>query len=445
MSNEPVPLFLSLCSWRWSRPWRGSRPKCHLLFELDDANEGNAAAQSAESDRIVDGKPSLYAVERALHPVSWLEGAVRPLLRAVGKAGFENFGADNRSPRISGVKFGLQSLGSSSGFGAEIRPFHKNLLNKGIELEVPLAVTYKLYESARFRSSFPLIARGDTQRLRLQLTGGYASRPAENFFGISNDSSPENQSQFRSITRSAGVGLNARMSHSWSTGVETVYRSVGVTHPRRWTSAPTDAAETFRAFDIPGLTTSSNATLISTTAFIQRDSRNGSHFADSGGLERVEATLTEGITGGDFAYWRYRAEIQRYFPLTRDHRSVIGFRARAETAQEKGGSAIPFFDLPTIGSYSTLRGYESRRFTDKSAVSGTLDYRYRIWRYFDWHIFADAGQVAPNIRDFAVHRLHQGYGTGFIVRAGDHRAIFLDVAHSREKAWMFYFDFSSLF
>jgi len=412
---------------------------------VDDAGDGASAAQPLESDRIVDGKPAFYSFERALHPVSWLEAGVRPLLRAVGKAGVDRFGSGNKSESVSGVKVGINALGSSSGFGPEIKPFNKNLFNSGIRVELPFIVTYRLYESARLNASFPLITDGDTQRLRFELTGGYQSRPSENLFGIGNDSTPATKSEFRSVTRFAGVGLTTRVGQHWSAGLEGMYRSVGITRPKALGSTPTSAIETFEDFEIPGLTTSSTSTLISTTAFVQRDTRDGTHFADSGGLERVEATLTQPFTGGDFAYWQYAAEFQRFLPLTKDHRSVIGLRARAETTQEKAGSAIPFFDLPTIGSYSTVRGFESRRFTDKSAMAATLEYRYRIWRYFDWHFFGDTGQVAPEIRNFAWDRLHYGYGTGIIFRTGSHRAIIMDVAHSREKTWMFYLDFNSLF
>src|SRR5215510_8048218 len=101
-------------------------------IQLDEADAVNVAEESQEPDRIVDGKPNLYSFGRSLHPVSWLEAGFRPLLRAMDKAAFENFGSDKPSHRESGVKFGVQSLGSSSGFGAQVKPFHKNLFDRGI-------------------------------------------------------------------------------------------------------------------------------------------------------------------------------------------------------------------------------------------------------------------------------------------------------------------------
>jgi outer membrane protein assembly factor BamA len=131
-------------------------------------------------------------------------------------------------------------------------------------------------------------------------------------------------------------------------------------------------------------------------------------------------------------------------PLSEDHRKILAFRASVETNQERGGSQIPFFDLPTLGGRSTVRGFVGRRFTDKSAMNVSTEYRYRIWSHFDWALFMDSGQVAPEIGDFAWERFHTGYGMRFIARADGKHAVSLDVARSRE-GWGVYVDFSPMF
>ena len=81
-------------------------------------------------------------------------------------------------------------------------------------------------------------------------------------------------------------------------------------------------------------------------------------------------------------------------------------------------------------------------------MSASAEYRYRIWRYFDWGLFVDGGQVAPEIADFTSQKLHFGYGTRLIARSKgegkDRRFVSLDVAHSRE-GWRFYVDFDGVF
>jgi outer membrane protein assembly factor BamA len=199
----------------------------------------------------------------------------------------------------------------------------------------------------------------------------------------------------------------------------------------------------FPAADVPGLS-QPGVTMLTSTASIQRNTKDRLHLAGSGGLQRFEVTLNEALTGGDFSYWRYRGEIEQFFPLDAGKRNVIAFRGHVETTQEKGGSIVPFYDLPTIGGRSTLRGFHSRRFADRSAMSAALEYRYRIWRYMDWGFFMDTGQVAEEIKDFARDRLHTGYGVRFMVRTKGERAVSIDLGHSRE-GWMFYVDFTPTF
>ena len=408
-----------------------------------------ASTSPEPSDRIVGGRPALYSAKRALHPVAWFEAGVRPILKLVESAGFDKLASEQESTgvsRTSGVKFGVDGMGSSSGFGPEITPYNKNLFNTGVDVQIPLLVTYKMYHSGRFQVGVPLASGGALERLRLELTGGYFSRASDNFFGIGNDSSRSDQSEFRSVTRRAGIALDARirgLGADWAVIAGTEYRSVGITEPRR--SASATAMDVFSGGDIPGLTSDNGARIVSATAILQRDNRDNPWLPDSGGVQRVEVSLHEGLKGGDFAFWQYRGEIQQYFPLTEDHRKVISFVGAIETNKEKGGSEIPFWDLPTVGSHSTVRGFESRRFADKSAVTATLEYRFRIWRHFDLGFFADAGQVAPEIRDFRWDRLHTGFGGRFIMRMKNHHNLSLEIAHTRETPWMAYLDVSSFF
>jgi len=391
-----------------------------------------------EPERIVEGRPRLYSVKRFLHPVSWLEGGVRPLLRVIGNAGEGAASPGQKAVRPSGVKFGIRGLGAGSGFGPEVKPFHNNLFNKSIEVELPLVVTYGMYESFGFRGNYPLVSGGVAERIGLEFTTGYTSRPSENFFGAGNDTSLEYQSRYRAVSRNAAVAIDARINNVWTARLQTGYRSVGITRARNYRSAQ----DVFQSQDIPGLLT--GARFISTSASIQRNTKDHPHLASEGGIQRLEAGLNEGDERSNFSYWRFRYDMQQFFPLSSDHRKVMAFKAGLETNQEKGGSAVPFFDLPTIGSYGTLRGFESRRFADKSALNFSAEYRYRIWRHLDWGLFVDQGQVAPEIGDFGLSRLHTGYGMRFTVRPPEDRAVNIEVGHSNE-AWRFYVDFSPVF
>jgi outer membrane protein assembly factor BamA len=400
---------------------------------------GDPANLGGPSERIVEGRPWLYGVKRYVQPMTWVDAGISPLLRFGDKFYLQGSDAEKKAPKVAGIGVGMAFLGSGSGAGLEVRPFHRNLFGTGTEIELPLKVTYRLYESYGFRVSYPATSDDTFHRLGVELAGRYVSRPSDRFFGIGNDSELTSGARFRSVSRVAAVGLRARLTPKWSVRFEEAYRSVGITHPRTGSSV----SDVFPIESIPGLA-EAGGIMMMTTAELERDTRSSRVLPDSGGLQRVQVTLNESRSGGDFSYWRYRADLQQFIPISSDHRKVIVFRTAVETNQEKGGGVVPFFDLPTLGSHSTLRGFRSRRFTDKSVMTASLEYRYRIWRHMDWARFADAGQVAPEIGDFDRNGLHTGYGARFIVRGGDRLAVSLEVAHSRE-AWLLYLDFNPRF
>jgi hypothetical protein len=407
----------------------------------DAVTEPAEAVGDAQSGRIVDGRPNLYTFKKVVHPFTWIDAGFRPILQGVEKAaaGYLGTSSSEKKPKVSGVRFRLRGIGgggSNSGIGPEVTPFHNDLFGTGTEAELPLYVSVRLYESYGFRLNYPLARNETLKRLGLELTGRYASRPSESFFGLGNDSDEFNEAKFRSVSRTAGFALEARIKNSWRFRLEEGYRSVGITKPRNFISA----TDVFEGTGIPGLT-DPNVTMLTSTAVLERNTKDRNNLAGSGGLQRFEATLNEALTGGDFSFWRYRAEIQQFVPLEGSKRQVIAFRANAETTQEKGGSIVPFYDLPTVGGSSTVRGFANRRFADKSAVSASLEYRYRIWRHMDWGLFVDTGQVAPKIGDFARERFHTGYGMRLAVRAKGDRAVSFEAARSPE-AWMFYVDFT---
>jgi hypothetical protein len=398
----------------------------------------SAVQEQQEPERIVEGRPRLYTVKRFLHPVSWLEGGVRPLLRVMGNMGEGDTSSEQKAAPEAGVKFSLRGLGGGSGFGPEVKPFHNNLFNRGIEVELPMMVTYKLYQSFGFRGNYPLVSGGAVKRIGLELTTGYTSRPSDNFFGIGNDTSQESQTRYRSVSRDVAVAIDARINDVWAARVETGYRSVGITSPRNFKSA----MDEFRDEEIPGLLT--GARFISTSASIQRNTKNDPRFPSAGGIQRIEASVNEGDDRSDFSYWRFRYDMQQFFSLSSDRRKVIALKVGLETNQEKGGSSVPFFDFPIIGSRGTVRGFESRRFADKSALNFSAEYRYRIWRHLDWALFVDQGQVAPEIGDFGLSRFHTGYGMRFVARPPGNRGVSIEVGRSNE-AWRLYLNFSQDF
>ena len=166
--------------------------------------------------------------------------------------------------------------------------FDKNLFGRGIEVEVPLLFTYRMYEDYRFKASAPLISGVVVDRVNFEIGSGYSSRRSDGFYGIGNDSRVADKSKFRTVSRDATVGLTAQFDNAWKSGFHVGYRNVGVTDPRGEPSTQ----DVFRNADVPGLFT--GAALRSVALSVERDTTHEKPIETDGGRERVEVSLNEG-------------------------------------------------------------------------------------------------------------------------------------------------------
>src|SRR5207249_6933310 len=71
--------------------------------------------QPETTGRIVDGRPAMYSFKRAIHPLTWLEVAVKPVFRSAESGRLNTL--ITRKPddsKVSGVKFGVDGDGTGS-------------------------------------------------------------------------------------------------------------------------------------------------------------------------------------------------------------------------------------------------------------------------------------------------------------------------------------------
>jgi Omp85 superfamily domain len=400
-----------------------------------------ATADPSQARRIVDGRPPLYFFKRDINPFTWLEAGVEPIFRSAESGRLARLVARPNGPeKTSGIKVGLDGAGANSGFGPLVTLFHKELLGPRIEVEVPLLFTYKRYEEYRFNTFLPLISEGRLKRLTFDVESAYRSRPTDGFFGIGNDSRYEDFTEYRTVHREAGIGLTAQINDIWKSGVHLTYQNVGVTEP--FSVHFRSAQDIFRDAGVPGL--SSGGTLRSMAFVLDRDTQDSKNLPAEGSREHLEISLNEGIGKGDFSYWKYRFDFQKIFVISREKRKAIAVRASTETNQEKGGSRVPFWDMPVVGNWETLRGFDNYRFRDKSALSFGVEYRYRIWEALDWALFLDEGQVAPDPRNFGLDRFHSGYGVRLMSLPKPNWPITVELGRSAET-WRLYVNFNPRF
>jgi outer membrane protein assembly factor BamA len=392
-----------------------------------------------QTERIVDGRPPLYSLKRAAHPLTWLELAFEPAFRLAESGRLQSLaGRKPKTDKISGIRFGAGSAGTSSGFGPRVTFFHKDLLHRGISVEVPLLYTYSQYQVYQFKASTPLASQTFVDGLNFDLEAGYISRARDNFFGIGNDTPlPPEERQLRTVTRGTSAGFTAKLSDNWTSGLHFIYRNVGVTKPTTGHSAQ----GLFTSASTPGLF---GATIASAVFSIGHDNEVVDNYAFKGGSDLFEVSFNRSPGGGEFTYWRYRFDSQHFFWLTDDGRKVIAARGMAETNHTPVGRLVPWFDMPFLAADQTLRGFDSFRFRDKSALALSLEYRYRIWPALDWGLFIDEGQVAPQLGDMALNCFHTGYGVRLFVWPKPNLPLSIDYGRSNET-WRLYFNINTRF
>ncbi|HPF69968.1 MAG TPA: BamA/TamA family outer membrane protein [Candidatus Krumholzibacteria bacterium] len=95
--------------------------------------------------------------------------------------------------------------------------------------------------------------------------------------------------------------------------------------------------------------------------------------------------------GGDYTYTDATIDLRTYHPLGEG-----GALAGQVLLRSLDGTA-PFFELPTLGGQSGLRGYQGARFRDAALALARVEWRSGpVWKRFGGVLFAGMGDVAPS-------------------------------------------------
>jgi hemolysin activation/secretion protein len=111
--------------------------------------------------------------------------------------------------------------------------------------------------------------------------------------------------------------------------------------------------------------------------------------------------------------------------------------------QSVAGDSLPVQTLISIGENSTLRGFSSDRFVDKTAALFNAELRFPIYRRFGGIIGVHAGKVWSSISRFDLKNWHMSPAAGlrfymntFVAR--------LDIGFGKETNGV-YFNFGHIF
>jgi hypothetical protein len=225
------------------------------------------------------------------------------------------------------------------------------------------------------------------------------------YHGIGIDS-PEDATNFRFKQTYVGGDVVARPVW-WVTGAAGVMIEGFTQESGTGTTTPT-IEDVFTSATAPGL--DSSPTFLHLQASGGIDTRPSPGYARHGGYYGV-AYHNYADRDDTYSFDRLDAEAIQHLPILREN-WVISLHGLMQTTLDDDDT-VPFFLLPSLGSGSTLRGYSSWRFRDRTSLLMSGEFRWIPNRLgLDMAIFYDTGKVTPRFNDLSFKELKSDVGIG---------------------------------
>jgi hypothetical protein len=299
-------------------------------------------------------------------------------------------------------KLGSLTVGSGFAYGLGFR--NRSLFENTAALDLWAAASILRYNAVEARLTFPRLVRN---HLHLETWGSRRDYPQENFFGLGPDSSRADRSDYGVRTNRVGgrAGIRPVEALLVGGGLEYLQPRLGAGN----SSELPNVTDVFNPSELPGFETRSN--FLRSDAFIEVDYREPRN-ARQGGWYRFDYSHYDDRKAGTYTFNRLDADVRQFIGFLAGRR-VIAARLFVATSDTTGEHAVPFYYMPTLGGYDTLRGFRQYRFQAPHAILVQGEYRWEIWSGLDGALFYDAGKVANRRSDLDLSNLERDYGFGF--------------------------------
>jgi hypothetical protein len=352
--------------------------------------------------------------EKAQVAAPYRPGRVEALFQRFEERGFPFFG----TPPGLYPAFGSVYPGGGFAFGAGYRTFTGASAVVDVHALLSIA-TYKQVE-ATFRS--PDHARG---RLEFDGRAGWMDAPRVAYFGLGTGSASADRTVFRLRRSYLEGGMSARPARWFEIGATGGYEAFD---EGAGTGRGTSIEERFTAATAPRLGEDPAFVKVSTAASVlwiesPAYSRHGGFVRwIYDGRVRMDRDGRFGVS---------RTEIVQHIPILRET-WVVSLRGRADAIVGQVDDA-PYFLMPSLGSGSTLRAYQTDRFRDRQSVLLSGEWRWIPNRLaLDLALFVDAGKVGPDWAAVTHGAMHTDYGVGVRFHAPAATALRIDLARGAE-------------
>lgn len=240
--------------------------------------------------------------------------------------------------------------------------------------------------------------------------------PTSRFFGLGNNSSQRNQTNYtlEQLYFRALLGLN--LSKNLQLSLVETPRYVRISRG---------------AFDLPYIGTlfptikglDGGSELVNMLQ-LSYDTRDSLDIPTRGGLLLLYGAVADRAFGSSISYTRFGGELRRYVPIERR----LTLAVHAFLGYMPAGGEVPFWSLSRLGGEANqvpiaqpLRAFGDERFVDNNMADFNLELRARVFdvRLFKTHgivelaPFVEAGKVFHAVHDLPFNQLHPAGGIGF--------------------------------
>ena len=322
------------------------------------------------------------------------------------------------------------SLGGRSGLGGELNFFNNRFLKKGNKLSLQASYTTNRHQNHYIRYQIPEMIGP----FFLDAHSGYNVVTNEDFFGIGNDSSRDDRTNFRHEELGGCLTVGAALTRWFRMRFHADYTD-HIIKGGEGTSIST--LDKFDSESVPGL---EGAALLCLGGSIALDSRDNDFYPSRGGLVEFATTVFNQVDGDEYGFMRYTLKLSHYLTLFRIGR-VLAVQLTGEiNTRLSDDKTTPFFERADLGGASSLRGYSIGRFRGKDLILLSAEYRYPIWDSerdrrgaMDAVIFTDVGRVFSDFKEDTFKDYKVSYGFGIRARTIDGFLFRAEIARSTEE------------
>jgi hypothetical protein len=371
---------------------------------------------------------NILAIEKAERPslLDFNVGGVYPRLQAIGEGSQVAGGVRFWQPDIKGSPLDVHAAAFYSIRRYEAYELQVGLLpHRGRHLPPPLGRGDDIYEFGAQR-------RAPGRRVLAHASLRYHHLPEVDFFGVGNDSQPEDQTTFllQDASYNAVVGYQHTERLVFSARAGLLQAFVG---PGRDEDFPT-TQDLFDDASAPGLTTQPDFFHVGVLGLFDfRDTPANPH---SGGMLAVGAARFDDRGGDAYRFDRFGADARGFLSLGSRQR-VLAVRAYAFADRPAAGSQVPFYLQETLGGNRTLRGYPSFRFRGEKGILLQAEYRWEAAPAVELSAFVDGGRMFAHDEDWSLEDLHGDWGLGLRLKTHDALLLRFDVAWSPEDTRLY--------